>query len=103
MSRSQRDKGARGEREAADLLRPAFPAVRRRCSGEESQSERGRDLAGTPGWCVQVAVGSRPPIERKFLEAEAAIASGMELPLALGSRRCVPWTWSRCSSGSAKT
>lgn len=83
MSRRQRMKGKRGELEAAALLRAVFPAVRRRCAGEESQDARPRrDLAGTPGWCVQVCLAARPPIARKFGEALAAAGAG-EAPLAL--------------------
>lgn len=81
MGKMQREKGARGEREIAQLLRPVFPGVHRRSTGEESQTDQGRDLADTPGLCAQVCRASRPPIERKVREALSASKSG-ELSVA---------------------
>lgn len=72
MGRKSRDKGARGELEVVELLRPVYPGVRRRCAGEESQGRRGRDLDGTPGLCPQVQLSDAPTIERKLREAMAA-------------------------------
>ena len=76
MGRKSREKGAAGEREVAALLRPIFPDVRRRCSGEESQGDRGRDLDGVPGWAVQVQCAARPTPEKKLGEALAVAAPG---------------------------
>lgn len=83
MGARSRRKGAEGEREAAALLRPAFPDARRRaCGGEARGDALGRDLEGTPGWCVQVCLAARPPIARKFAEAARAVGVN-EVPLAL--------------------
>lgn len=96
MSKLSRDKGARGEREVADLLRPIYPEVRRRVAGEESQLvDQGRDIAGTPGLCVQVNLSKAPRIEKKVKEAIAAADSEIEYAVAF-TRRCAlgqsePW------------
>lgn len=74
--RYSRNKGARGEREVAKLLRSIVPTARRRSSGEESQVDQGRDLDGLPGLCAQVCLSARPPIERKLNEALAAAKQG---------------------------
>lgn len=81
LGAKSRRKGAVGEREVAVLLRRSFPDARRRSSGEESQVERGRDLSGVPGFCVQVCRAVRPPIERKLVEAQKVRAAG-ELAVA---------------------
>lgn len=76
QGKASRRKGAVGEREVASLLRRVFPDARRRSSGEESQTEQGRDLSGMPGFCAQVCRARRPPIERKLREAAAARKAG---------------------------
>jgi hypothetical protein len=53
MSRMQRDKGGRGEREAVKLLSPIFPNARRRIVNHAGV-EDGRDLVGTGAFAVQV-------------------------------------------------
>lgn len=85
-------KGKVGERQAADVLRPAFPNVRRRTydeaqagQGGATSASLGRDLEGTPGFCVQVQLAKTPTIEKKWSEALAARAHG-EIPLALTRR-----------------
>jgi len=59
MARSQREKGKRGEREAAAMLAQAFPAARRNHS--QAAGARDCDVSGTPFW-VEVKVGKAPPI-----------------------------------------
>ena len=74
MGLMQRRKGVRGELEAAELLRSVFPEARRRVTGEEAQLvDRGRDIAGTPGFAFQVGVGrgDKPRIHAKIAEATA--------------------------------
>jgi len=88
MGRMSREKGARGEREAAHFWQPVFPECRRRCCGEESQGSQGRDLAETPGYCVQVKHMARPDEFRALHEAIAASRDG-EIPLA-HCRRVLP-------------
>jgi hypothetical protein len=93
---SQR-KGRRGEQEVAILLRPLFPLVRtRRAGGETSPIDRGRDLLGTDGLCVQIKCHGRPqPIQA--LKEAAAAAHGSEIPVAfvklsrVGNGRSSPW------------
>jgi len=84
MSALSRNKGATGERWAADLLALAHGLhdAERRCSGEESQSEQGRDLKGTPGYCVQVKNVATPSPMRAIAEAEA-VCPPYEIPVAL--------------------
>lgn len=91
MPAKSRRKGTRGELEACKLLRPAFQAVRRRGLSEEAQgTDLGRDLAGTPGWCIQVQLADRPNAERKLREAIAAAAAD-ETALALVRRTNGSW------------
>lgn len=90
-----REKGAEGEREVVALLAPVFPGARRRFSSEEAQgTELGRDVSGTPGYCVQVQKAKTPRIERKFREA-SVVAGACEIPLAFTRRSAVghahPW------------
>lgn len=78
-------KGKEGELEAADALRPIFPDVRRRV-GEESRGQGlGRDLDGTPGFCFQVKLAKRPPLEEALREAING-ARGGEVPVAATRR-----------------
>lgn len=53
MSRRERDKGARGEREACEALRPVFPDVARR-GANHAGVEDGTDLLNTGAFAVQV-------------------------------------------------
>ena len=77
LGRMKRNKGARGELEVVKLLKVAYPNARRRCTGEESQGRRGRDLDGLDGdvpLCAQVSLSGAPAIERKYREAAKAAA-----------------------------
>lgn len=82
MGLYSRRKGADGEREIVGILKHSFPNVRRRASGEESQTDRGRDLDGMPGICAQVERGARVHIERKLYEAFTAAQGTHDLPVA---------------------
>ena len=83
MSRADgRRKGKHGEQEVAQLLRGLFPEVRtKRAGGESASVDRGRDLLGTPGYCVQVKRMHRPAPLAALEEALAAAAVG-EIPVA---------------------
>jgi hypothetical protein len=94
MSAMSRHKGKRGELQVVALLRRVFPDARRRCAGEESQGERGRDI-DLAGFCVQVQTAKSTTPVRKFREAVAAARSA-EIPLAFTreasrSKRGEPW------------
>ena len=90
----QREKGAAAERDVAARLRPLFPEVRRRCTGEESQGRRGADLEGTPGFCFQVKCDASPRPLAALAEAAAAAREG-EIPAAIvrQSRRGASTGW----------
>jgi hypothetical protein len=88
MGRMSREKGARGEREAAHFWSRVFPECRRRSCGEESQTAQGRDLAETPGYCIQVKHMARPDEHAALHEAIMAARDG-EIPLA-HCRRVLP-------------
>ena len=60
MAKKSRQKGVRGELEAAKLLKPVFPGVRRR-GFQARGGHEGADLDGTPGWHVEVGVGAVNP------------------------------------------
>jgi len=80
MSKHQRDKGKRGELEAAALLRPVFPEARRRVVNHAGV-EDGRDLENTGAFAVQVKRHARPAPVSALYEVQAA---GMPLLLTRG-------------------
>jgi hypothetical protein len=63
-----REKGKRGEREAAEILRRIFPKVRRRAMQSRGGHE-GADLDNTPGLHVEVGFGNVNP-RAKWEQAE---------------------------------
>lgn len=70
MSKTQREKGKRGEREAAELLRPVFPDARRRVVNHAG-AEDGRDLENTGAFAVQVKRHVRPAPVSALYEIKA--------------------------------
>lgn len=92
---ASRRKGKRGEQEVAVLLRPVFPAVRtKRAGGESAAEDRGRDLLGTPGLCVQAKCHAKPQPIAALAEARRA-ALEAEMPVAFvrqsSRRESSPW------------
>jgi hypothetical protein len=81
MGRSQREKGKREELEARDFWRSVFPNCQRRSTGEESQTDCGRDLKNTPGYTIQVKGMARPNPLAALSEAISAAHDG-EIPIA---------------------
>lgn len=87
MSRSQRLKGQKGEREAIAFFRafgvaPDCESARAACrGGGEDGRIRGRDVVDTPGLCVQVKLRNNPDPVSAIREAEKAATDG-ELPIA---------------------
>jgi hypothetical protein len=93
MGIAQRRKGKRGEQEAVNLILPAFPLARsKRAGGESATVDRGRDILGTPGYCIQVHRGRSTPCERKLEEAVTAAEGTYDIPVALVRRDRGPWT-----------
>lgn len=82
MGRFSREKGKRAEREVAAMLKPLCPDVRtKRAGGESASVDRGRDLLGTPGLCVQVkAMAHLRPLSA--LGEACGVAAADELPVA---------------------
>lgn len=100
MGKKSREKGAAGERAAAQLLRVVFPRAARRAAGEESQERQGVDLKNTPGWAVQVNVASAPAPLKKFREASGALLDGEKaLVLFRQSSRTASTGWLACLRG----
>jgi hypothetical protein len=90
-----RRKGKVGEQQAAQLLRAIFPDVHtKRAGGESASVDRGRDLLGTPGLCVQVKCHGAPQPLVAWREA-CSIAQPNELPVAFvkQSRRGYAFPW----------
>lgn len=86
MSKAGRDKGKLGEQQVASLLLPLYPEVRtKRAGGESASVDRGRDLLGTPGLCVQVKNMMRPDGLRALAEAVSVMGSD-EIPVAFIKR-----------------
>lgn len=90
MGKKSRDKGGRGEREVAELLRAIFPEARRRFSSEESQGVvLGRDLNGVEPLIVQCELAAHPRIANKMAEAIGATERPSDIPVAF-TRRSSP-------------
>ena len=86
MSKAGRQKGKRGEQEVSRLLLPLFPEVRtKRAGGESASVDRGRDLLGTPGLCVQVKCMAKPNPLTALEEAHSVMGTG-EIPVAFVKR-----------------
>lgn len=81
MSAMQREKGKRGEREVAALIRDLTGwDVQRRVRQHDGDS----DLLGVPGWAVEVkryAKATRSDIERWWLQAVAQAKPDILLPV----------------------
>lgn len=84
MGLKSRNKGKLGEQEAVQQLRSVFPDARsKRAGGESATQDRGRDLLGTPGFCIQVRrAATSSKIELKLSQA-VLIAEPHELPIAM--------------------
>ena len=67
MSKAQREKGKRLEREAAILLQAIYPSAHR--SAMQAGGAYQPDIEGTPYW-VEVSGGARPDIMGKVRQAE---------------------------------
>lgn len=80
MSKTERNKGKRGELEAAHLLKPVFPNARRRVVNHAGV-EDGRDLENTGAFAVQVKRHKRPAPVSALYEVTAP---GMPLLLTRG-------------------
>lgn len=82
--RRSRDKGKRSELEVCALLRDVFPEIRtKRAGGESASVDRGRDLLGTPGFCVQVKGRAAPNPIGALAEADAGRSQyRREVPVA---------------------
>jgi len=90
VGKKSRDKGARGERQAADLLRPLFPNVRRRAMQARGGRVEGADLENTGGWHVEVGVGRVNP-RTKWEQARHDSQGGEATPIALTKADLEPW------------
>jgi hypothetical protein len=59
MGAAQREKGKRGERQAAEKLRELYPAAQRTIA--QSRGAEDCDVSGLPWW-VEVKIGKAPPV-----------------------------------------
>lgn len=86
---NSKQKGNRGEREAANILRSVFPNARRRVVAEEAQGNiLGYDIDGCEPLRVQVELSKRPQPEKKLREAVASLREGETLIPVAFTRRC---------------
>lgn len=73
MSKMQREKGKRGEREAAEFFARLFGGDVRRSSGQSRKGSDAPDLVGLPhGLHVEVKVGIKPNWRGALAQAQAA-------------------------------
>ncbi len=91
MGRSQRDKGARWERELAKRLDAALPVTCKRSGFTQSQDAHGAPDVDTGGvFWVEAKVGARPPVWPALEQAKEGAPEGV-LPVACIKRdRTVP-------------
>lgn len=91
MSRAQREKGKRGEREAAALLSDLYPAAARTIS--QARGAEDCDVSGTP-WAVEVKCGRAPaPLAAlRQCEADAEERGDTRPPLVLVREDRRGWT-----------
>jgi hypothetical protein len=78
-----RQKGKRGEREIAALLRPIYgDGVKRTLLAQARDGEESHDLDGVP-WGVEVKYHQRVNIQRAFAQCERACARSGKPPLVI--------------------
>lgn len=88
MSRSQREKGAAGEREVQEIARAhGFDACRRAFA---SGAQGGADLTGIPGIALEVKRTERLNLPAAFRQAQAA-AHHTEIPVVAHRSNRQPW------------
>lgn len=90
MGKPSRNKGKRGEREVATLLREAGHTVRRGWQSRSGSDEA--DVIGLPGWWIEVGFGRTIKPRPKL--AQACEACGpMDIPVAItrGGARGDDW------------
>lgn len=92
MGLMQRNKGKRGECDVVRLILPLYPLARsKRAGGESALVDRGRDILGTPGLCIQVHLGQSATPQRKLAEAVAGALGTEDMPVAFTRRDREEW------------
>lgn len=85
MSKTQRNKGRRGEYEVRDLLKPVFPNVQRHLEFQTHEAEKGIDLTGTQPFDIQVKIGQQVP--KKIYDFIEQVKSGdLNIPVVICKR-----------------
>lgn len=87
MSKASRDKGKRGEREIATMLRDLYPDARRGFQSRQGDDEA--DVECTPWW-VEVKRVARNEQPRKAMEQAAAATDG-RVPVVFSRRDNTDW------------
>jgi hypothetical protein len=92
MSRRQRDKGKRGERELATMLRDLFPELAEGIRRGWQTRHGGKDEADIEGlpFHPEVAVGISPPIRAKMAQA-VRDSNGGRTPIVFTRRDRDEW------------
>lgn len=88
MGKSQKEKGKRGEREAADLLRASFPRHADRIRRGAQSRFGGKDepdIVGLP-FHVEVSAGKAPSPHGKMMQA-IADTEGRDTPIVVLTKR----------------
>lgn len=99
MSRSQREKGKAGEREAAAMLRKLTQIdVQRRVRQHDGDS----DLVGLEPWVVEVKRNESMSVEAMWLQAVVQADSVGGVPLLLYRRSRQPWRAVWSADGEAR-
>lgn len=93
MSKSQRRKGAEGEREAAELCRQLWPQADRNPMQARGAKRDGCEVEGTPHW-IEVKSGVRPPIMPALRQAKRDIAASGDAraPVVMAKTTRQGWT-----------
>ena len=82
MSKSEREKGKRWERDVATRFREAMPGAEIKRGW---QARSGSDAADVecPHFWIECKVGKRPPVVRALVQAEEACGDGPLVPIAV--------------------
>ena len=88
MGKKSRTKGRALEQEVVRILKAVFPDACRNL--QQWARSDGRDIDDTPGWCIQVKGGKRPPWERGYTEA-AETAEDDEVALCVTRKDRGEW------------
>lgn len=88
MGKAQREKGKRGERQVANLLKPVLGGHVTRGVGQSQSGSNQADVEGAPYW-IEVKTGKRPNIMAAMQQAREATDG--RVPVVFSKRDREKW------------